>query len=62
MWCKRILDELGGNQMHENKALVCPELEFKCTLCGMVWNCLTNLDGKKHSALQNKCGGTWVKT
>lgn len=58
-YCQAIIG-MNGKLLLDNP--VYPEMEFKCNLCGMTWTCLTNLDGKKHAALQNKCGGMWVKT
>lgn len=59
-WCKAILSKLA-ERTASAEVPVYPELEFKCNVCGMVWKCLTNLEGKRHLALQVRCGGTWVK-
>lgn len=36
-----------------------PEFKFKCNVCGMEFQTAMKLDGVKHKALQNKCGGIW---
>jgi len=35
------------------------EIRFECSFCHMEWTTAMKLEGVKHMALMNKCGGTW---
>lgn len=56
-WCQKIMTAAGPPM--EDIPLDRPEFKFKCDRCAMEFQTAMKLDGIKHKALQNKCGGTW---
>lgn len=59
-YCQAIA-EITKDTAEEKKAKEPPQGSFVCSSCKMEWTCYANLEGLKHIAMSNRCGGTWGK-
>jgi hypothetical protein len=57
-FCQAILSQVGPPTA-DMPSVDRPEFKFKCDRCGMEFQTAMKLDGAKHIAIQNKCGGLW---
>ena len=57
-FCRAVLSQVGP-PTEDAPPVDRPEFKFKCTVCGMEFQTGMKLDGIKHKAIQNKCGGIW---
>lgn len=56
-FCQSIMSMKGPPMEALGPARV--EFSFRCDRCAKEWKTGMKLDGVKHIAIQNKCGGTW---
>lgn len=57
-FCQSVLSQCGP-PMEEMPSLERPEFKFKCDVCLIEFQTAIKLDGIRHMAIQNKCGGRW---
>lgn len=56
-YCTAIMSMKGPAQNADKQER--PERAFKCDRCGKEWSTGMKLDGVKHKAILNECGGIW---
>lgn len=57
-FCQKVIGA-AGPPMEDGPTVDRPEFKFKCDRCAMEFQTAMKLDGVRHKALQNNCGGTW---
>jgi hypothetical protein len=57
-WCQEVAavfaDSKKAKKVEDEK-----QYEVVCNVCGMEWSGYTNLEGSRHLAMQNRCGGVF---
>lgn len=58
-FCKAVLSELAEPKVESKDLELRTQQTFRCDRCAMEFSTCIKLDGQRHLAIKNKCGGSW---